>query len=156
MALHHKQYYTAHTVKKALLHGKKLQGMIWLGFSKQDALSIKWQHSSEFIYLSQMYDVADSLIRSDSVFYFCYPDRIETAQRRYLTGIAQQILGSMPHHQKQHTNLKIFFINLSMPEPIAILPEKGFRNLPTGSFFYDTFHSNYWATPVSPPPEFDV
>lgn len=90
-------------VKHQILAGMDKSNLVLLKFTKETAqTALHWEHSAEFEYEEQMYDIVESWTQGDSVFYWCWPDHAETAINEHLDKLIEQVmLVNLTHEQDQ-------------------------------------------------------
>ena len=67
------------TAKARIIDGLNEHELIRLQFSKEDAKHVLlWQHSKEFVFNNQFYDIVKTTETEDSVAYLCWLDKAET------------------------------------------------------------------------------
>ena len=83
--------------------------LVRLSFTKTYAESgLRWEHSKEFEWLGEMYDVVSTESKDDSVTYWCWWDKEETALNKQLTDLVANSLGKNKErrrHQEQLVDL---------------------------------------------------
>lgn len=83
--------------RRHIVSGAGEDGLVVLEFTKTEAESLlRWEHPREFEYDGQMYDIADSWTRGDTVFYRCWWDRAETRLNNRLRELAVRAFGDAP------------------------------------------------------------
>jgi hypothetical protein len=85
-------------------------------FTRADAQTkLYWEHSREFEYKGQMYDIIKSEVRGDTIWYWCYWDRKETDIKRQINEFASYLMG--PGQDSRNTGRCItnFFQTLFFP-----------------------------------------
>ena len=126
--------------------------MVWK-FSIADSKSkLEWEHSREFEYKGEMYDVIRSEQRGDTMWYWCYWDRKETKLKKQLNILALNLLGPgathRNHGQQIHEFFKAFYFPVNNSEtPVAL--EASHSRCITPYHFSLTLHKI--APPVPPP-----
>lgn len=139
------------TVEERLRAGLPEEELVVLAFAKSEASQLEWEHDSEFEYQGQMYDLASTEIRHDSLFYTCYPDYAETVLGQRLHRCLADWLRHNPTQQEQGERLHCFFRSLychALPnyDSSALTNTK-----PT--FSYLPLHSRGLQPPPLPPPD---
>jgi hypothetical protein len=115
-------------VKKHLVAGFEKDHLVLLKFTKEESRTrLRWEHSREFEYNHQMYDVVKSETRGDTVYYWCWWDREETKLKRRMARLAARTLGNSPKIGEKSPlptpSFKTLYCatsrsaNLSRPEP---------------------------------------
>ena len=99
-------------IKKAIPQQEQL---LWK-FSTEDArLKLDWEHSREFEYKGEMYDVLRSETKGDSIWYWCYWDRKETKLRKELNVLLVNLMGPGQQNKNEGRQLNDFFKSLFLP-----------------------------------------
>ena len=84
-------------VRRHILSRPDPTGLVLLGFSKPEAESLlRWEHSLEFEFDGQMYDIVESWTEGDRVYYRCWWDRAETRLNRILREVTARAFGAAP------------------------------------------------------------
>ncbi len=84
-------------VRRHILSGIGQDGLVLLEFSKPETESLlRWEHSREFEYNGQMYDIVESWTVGDRVYYRCWWDRAETRLNNLLRELAVRSYGDAP------------------------------------------------------------
>jgi hypothetical protein len=127
--------------------------MLWT-FSLADAQTkLSWEHSREFEYKGEMYDVIRSETRGDSVSYWCYWDRKETKLKRELNVLVANMLGPGAQNRNQEKQIQEFFRTLfsptTPPAPFHVISDPQGRCITP----YHLPLSAFELTPPYPPPE---
>jgi len=127
--------------------------MLWT-FSLNDARTkLFWEHSREFEYRGEMYDVIRSETRGDSVLYWCYWDRKETKLKKQLNVLVMKMMGPGPQSRNHGAQINDFFRSLffqdsTYGDQIAFYPPKD-----RCTTFYHFSLSLHDTIPLSPPPD---
>lgn len=67
------------TAKAKMIDGLSEHELILLKFSKSEAKHVlSWQHSEEFVFNNQFYDIVKTAETEDSISYLCWLDKAET------------------------------------------------------------------------------
>jgi hypothetical protein len=83
--------------RRHLISAADKNGLVVLEFSKMETESLlRWEHSREFEYDGQMYDVVESWAVGDTVHYRCWWDRAETRLNDRLRELAVRAFGDAP------------------------------------------------------------
>lgn len=99
-------------IRKAIPQDEQL---LWK-FSMEDArLNLEWEHSREFEYKGEMYDVIRSETKGDTILYWCYWDRKETKLRKELNVLLVNLMGPGQHNKNEGRQLNDFFKSLFLP-----------------------------------------
>ena len=81
-------------------------------FTQADSGKLYWEHSKEFEFKGEMYDVICFEKKGDTTYYWCYWDKKETKLQRDLVQLVLQILPPTEQQEKTHNNLIQFFKSL--------------------------------------------
>mgnify|MGYP003402136436 FL=1 len=99
-------------IRKAIPQDEQL---LWK-FSTEDAkLKLDWEHSREFEYKGEMYDVLRSETKGDSIWYWCYWDRKETKLWKELNVLLVNLMGPGQQNKNEGRQLNDFFKSLILP-----------------------------------------
>ncbi len=100
-------------VKKQLVAGKTKDELILLIFTKEEAQTkLHWEHSGEFEYNNQMYDVVETEISGDSILYWCWLDNEETKLNQQIKNLVEQILVNDQQNRENQKRLITFYKSL--------------------------------------------
>lgn len=139
-------------VKAQLLAGIDASELTELKFSKADARALlEWEHSREFEYLGQMYDVVSITEEADSIRYLCYRDHAESRIKQELRRLPALPVKGSPATSGNAQRLATFYQSLFCVEgPSWALPawEKA-----RAVFFYTAPSGLPAESPPAPPPE---
>ena len=142
------------SVRAQILAGAELPELVELKFAQRDIHSgklLRWEHSREFEYQRQMYDIVAQFVEGDSIRYVCYWDKLETKLNFQLNQLAALALGQAP--DARETLGKLFFILKALY--CARLPAWGTAPelYGTSLFMYPSCWGAEASPPPSPPPE---
>ncbi|MEZ4932225.1 MAG: hypothetical protein R2788_08920 [Saprospiraceae bacterium] len=135
------------TVKKRILAGVERNELVQLTFAIKDLeVLLKWEHSREFEYRDEMYDLVESETCGDSIRYWCIHDRAETEINRHLDSLTTKSTNSDPLSRKCLTQYFDFLKHIFSPQdqlkPIALFDCGEIRH---------HFLRNEYAIQISPP-----
>lgn len=146
------RYAVRKAVKKQMIAGMDRARLTLLVFSKSRSHKVlRWEHSKEFEYRGQMYDVVETSSDNDSVRYLCWPDHHETRLNRQLSRLVNIAMGSNPQHQREHKLLFDFLSKLFPPgfsTPSLISPDNWGAAF---ALFKNSFSSRNPETDLPPP-----
>ncbi len=140
------------TVAEIIDNGIEKENLILLKFSYADSKSkLRWEHSREFEYKNQMYDIVEVEYTEDSIIYWCWHDKEETEINNQLRTMAKIVLPNniKDDHKdtKSQKNLgKNLYCNAFVKNKI-LLSNKRIHHL-----VYQFFYSSVCYTPLTPPP----
>jgi hypothetical protein len=99
-------------IKKAI----PVEDQILWKFSTSDSQTkLRWEHSREFEYKGEMYDIIRFDQRGDTVLYWCYWDREETRLKKRLNFLVVRMMGPAPQSNNEGRQLTEFFRSLYFP-----------------------------------------
>ena len=136
-----------------MIAGLDKSELVLLKLTKQAAeTELHWEHSREFEYQGQMYDVVEQFAVNDIIYYRCWWDHAETALNKKLERLVASALEQDPQHRETERQLVYFFKTLYFSEILpwyfSALPACIIQ--PSADFFcYAAVNS----APLSPPPE---
>jgi hypothetical protein len=79
-------------VSDSIIHGIENDRLVVLRFLIEETETLlRWEHSGEFEYNSQMYDVIETWTVGDTVYYRCWWDREETKLNDRLRELAERV-----------------------------------------------------------------
>ncbi len=111
---------------------------------------LNWEHSKEFEYKGQMYDVVEKLIQGDTIYYWCWWDHEETKLNKQLDRLLANVLGDNPQRQEKKSQLADFFKKLFYESPknqTVLITKQRIRHFA----YTEDLPSIYILPPVPPP-----
>lgn len=152
--LSHQKIQIKKEVKEYIDSNTDAERLVLLKFTeleKQEKLH--WEHSAEFEYQNQMYDVVKSEVHGDTTFYWCWHDIEETEINQQLKALTCLSFDDSPEKDgflQKFQNLYKSFYHSNR--------ELSFKNIPTQNqgIWNDTQHIQTinMLDPDSPPPKF--
>jgi hypothetical protein len=140
-------------VNRQIIGGLDKDDLILLKFSKEESQTkLRWEHSREFEYNRQMYDVVKTMTLGDTVYYWCWLDHKETNLNRRLDELTAQTLGIGHKFREKQELFVSFFKSLYCPVSInwnLSIPESLYNQI---SLFLDVYTS-ITIQPLTPPPQ---
>jgi hypothetical protein len=102
-------------VKHILMQGVDRSELTYIALAKADAAQLRWEHSEEFEYRSELYDVVHRSETADSLHFWCWWDRAETTLNRRLHRLASLAwaTGTGKQSRKQGAGLIALFKQLA-------------------------------------------
>lgn len=146
-----------HKVKKSIkwrmIDNMDKSKLVLLKFTKEESESkLRWEHSREFEYDGEMYDVVEKEEKGDSIYYHCWWDHEETKLNKQLNELVATAMGKNPMSKDKQERLSNYLKSL-------YCLEKSDNNLFTQTereISSDNIHFDYTSiffSPSSPPPE---
>jgi hypothetical protein len=84
-------------VRRHIVSGLDKDGLVLLEFARSETEPLlRWEHSGEFEYDGQMYDIVESWTQGDTVYYRCFWDRAETRLNNRMRELAVRSHGDAP------------------------------------------------------------
>lgn len=143
------------SIKHQIIDGINKSELVLLRFSKKEIKEkLEWEHSKEFEYEGEMYDVVEKVETTDSVSYWCWWDYEETRLNKQLAGI---LIATWHQNktQQNHNDLLIQFTKNWLSEQLnapSLKTQDGFFIV-----HYTPYSNNYMGYCLgtsSPPPKF--
>lgn len=123
---------------------------------QQKQTDLRWEHSKEFEYQGEMYDIVTTEYHQDTTYYWCWPDHEETKLNKQLAQLTALALAHNTRHQESQAQFFKFFKSLFCSESthIAFKPELIlFQNNDSPTFCIAHFYARNGQSPPTPPPE---
>jgi len=100
-------------IKWKMIAGLDRDELVLLKFTKEEAQrKLHWEHSKEFEYNGEMYDIAHNSTKGDSIFYWCWWDHKETKLNRQLKELVAFALGNNQQRKNNQEQLADFYKSL--------------------------------------------
>lgn len=128
--------------------------MLWLKFTKNQLENeLRWEHSKEFEYKGQMYDVAQKKQKGDTTYLYVYWDKMETLVNQKLKKlIALGMGGEADSQDDAQLIVSLFKAVYTCPDHFNPAPPS-FPDYKL-DFFYIEAYDFVWHTTDAPPPRF--
>lgn len=141
-------------VKQEVLGSIDLEDCVRFEFTHAQEMNLDWEHSAEFSYNNQKYDVIlKKRTKSGVTLYYCWKDVKESAIEKKIALLVNQALGGNPAKDKQHKSVTHLVKDLPVEEPnlvvSAIIPHLSHKG-----GHYEAMSSGSDLKTTSPPPEF--
>ena len=151
-------YYQKIQIRKEIKHKMitdiGVDKLILFKFSMEESeTKLNWEHSREFEFNNQMYDVIKSEVKGDTIHYWCWWDNEETILNKQLDHLVAIVLGNNPHKKEQKEMVvefykKLYYYNCSTVISACI------KQLHIQYFFYESNYAVIYHSPPVPPPQF--
>lgn len=153
LLLQHQKHMVRKTVKRQIIAGLSADELTAIKIHKKDIYTLlEWEHSKEFEYQHQMYDVVFTDTLGDSILYHCWWDYEETSLNRQLHHLATNAWNHNPVKEQKQKELKQLFKNW-LPSYFSSQLE-AFYTLPHIKYpHFNTNPSRIYLPPQSPPPQ---
>ena len=149
-------HYHKRSVRKHLKHDmmKTLDkdSFTLLKFSKEEAKNeLNWEHSREFEFEGEMYDVVQTIEIGDSIHYYCWWDHKETRLNLALNKALSSTMNQDEENKKHQNNWITWLKNILPSERLS------FNEFPSErdkmNFCYAASHLDVLSIPLLPPPK---
>jgi hypothetical protein len=150
--LHYQKKQVRKEVKHQIIAGIDKSELVLLKFTEEESQSkLKWEHSREFEYNDQMYDIVETEIKWDTIYYWCWWDNKETKLNKQLDNLLANALENNPIKKDNQKRLTNFYKSLYCQQ----LPNWHWFSFQTEQMTTD-YTSGYltiFYPPPVPPPE---
>jgi hypothetical protein len=146
--LHIQKTLARYSVRELLRESPVKNELVLLKFtSSESETKLKWEHSREFEYDHQMYDVVETKVIGDTIYYWCWWDRRETRLNQQLSDWAGKVFHTDPQNREKHCWLLSYFKSLYFIENFYphLLPPESWR------LRYNDYCYLYDSTAIQPP-----
>jgi len=108
-------------VKENIIQSLDKSELVLIKLSKAEAKTeLDWEHSKEFEYKGEMYDIVQVEKTYDSIKYWCWWDHEETALNKKLTKLVNEILGNDKEKNEQESQLISFYKSLFCEQSFTV------------------------------------
>lgn len=138
-----------------MIAGINPEELVLLKFSKEETQTkLRWEHSKEFEYDGQMYDIVSKEVKGDSIFYRCWWDHEETKLNKKLQILVANALNEDEDKRKFQLNLHNYFFSFFCTDLSnwQATPLQNFE-IETPEVMHVTKFSAIRLTPPKPPPK---
>jgi len=138
-----------------MIAGLDPEELVLLKFtSLESRTKLRWEHSKEFEFRGQMYDVVSSETKGDSIFYRCWWDHKETQLNQRLKILVAKALDQDENNGEALMNLHFYLGTFFYSKPID-LQFLSFQKI--SEVYEDEIHSGSFnsrlISPPKPPPK---
>lgn len=138
-------------LKRKLIAGIDRAELVYLTFSLKEKENLEWEHSKEFKYNGQYYDVIETEIKADSVTYICWWDYEETQLYKKLDAMIAKAFGNHTNHQENNKKLNDFFKSLYFTEALSVSAYSNEDIADMNSRYIIQYTSIFAQVPFHPP-----
>lgn len=151
--LHLQQRAVKKAVKRTLMAGVAENELVLLSFSRSEAeTELRWEHSREFEFDGEMYDIVRTVESADSVKYWCWHDHEETALNRRVARLTAAVWGKHPLRKAHEDRLIQLIRQLDLPsEAPRLLIHSDNYSVSVTSQINLSYSEPGHAIPVPPP-----
>ncbi len=127
--------------------------LVLLKFTKQETQTkLRWEHSKEFEYNGQMYDIVSKKVKGDSIFYRCWWDFEETALNKKLTKMVAFALNNDEDSRDAQQNLYNYLWSFFCSDILYWQPNpSGYNYIVYNNNYLKVFNSIRLLPPTPPP-----
>lgn len=151
--LQHQKVIVKKEVKHRIIAGIDRTELELLTFHKKDTLvKLRWEHSKEFEYSGEMYDIVERQTRGDSIHYWCWWDYEETQLNQELDNIVHKAFNQNPQKQNKEKQLISFYKSLYHNSAEKWSIDINVRNC-IHPVIYQEHYKSITFSPLSPPPK---
>jgi hypothetical protein len=141
------------TIKHKIIDGIDREELVLLVFQKNEInQQVKWKHSKEFQFKGEMFDVVEKEFANDSVYYWVWWDKQETALNQKVASLVRQNFAQNPYQNNKNQVITHFFKTLYFTEKPTIQLVV-LKNEITHFTPYKSFISYWQQSPTTPPPK---
>ncbi len=149
LGLRIEKYHVRKQVKRELMQSLPREELMTLSFLQAEVdLRVRWEHSREFEYRGEMFDIVSTQFVGDSVHYLVWWDHEETALNRKLDRLADLAMNNKKGETTRN-QLQAFTFDFRRGSAIPLPPE----DVHLSSLFHH-LDQTYTAhiEPITPPP----
>jgi hypothetical protein len=135
-----------------MIDGIDKDKLVLLSFLSDEVnLHVEWEHSKEFKYKNEMYDIVYTQIEGDSIHYWCWWDHEETILNQSLDELVSLFLGT--DHSRKNSQLRLLdfykslFYSDNAPQPINTIA------CTIKNYHYSFNPTAICPSPLYPPPK---
>ena len=152
--LQYQKMQVKHEVKWKMIAGIDKNELVLLKFTNEEIQTeLRWEHSKEFEYKGQMYDIVETSIQEDTFYYWCWLDEEETKLNKQLKELVSNVLGNKPQRQDKKNQLAEFFKKLfhenQKPQTSTTIIKTSIKH-----FLYSEYFTSIYHKPPLPPPRY--
>lgn len=149
--LHQRRKTVRKDVKHQIIAGLDRSELVLLSFTLSKLEDLKWEHSKEFEFEGEMYDIVETEVVDGITHYWCWPDGEETALNKQLFELTNIALGLDPLQQQNKDNFQQYCKTLFYEAPRNWSLKRDLTLAEIPQHFYAVVSWN--VSPPLPPPE---
>ncbi len=142
-------------IKWKMIAGLDKDELVLLKFTKEEAKKkLRWEHSKEFEYNGQMYDIVSTEINGDSITYHCWWDHEETKLNKKLKKMVSMAFDQDEDKRRTQQNLHnyLFSFFCTAPPKWQLIPFQNSK-IVFHNILQTTIFKPHQLTPPTPPPK---
>jgi hypothetical protein len=149
--LHYQKAQVRRKVAREITSSTNHEGLVLLKFTEKESQTLlRWEHSREFEFDGNMYDIAKTEAHGDTTYYWCWWDEAETQLNQQLEELLVTTQSKQPTQPSQQDKLVDFFKTLYCIPPPS-WGERTFSSVRTPYRYERSFSSIAHSPPVPPP-----
>ena len=119
--LHHQKKQIKREIKRQIISGLEKRDLVLLKFNAEELeTQLKWEHSKEFEFKGEMYDIVSSEKKNDTTYFYCWWDNDETQLNKTLRELVLGFWGTNNDQKEKQNSLKHYAKNLFHSSTLAI------------------------------------
>jgi hypothetical protein len=152
--LHHEKYRIKKTVKYHIKKTIPRDELVELKFTPGEIeTKLRWEHSREFEYQGQMYDVIDSYACDNYLYYLCWWDHEETALNQKLRSYVENDFHQAPVNKDKQMQFRLFLKNLFFPEIYSLSDIRSCSIITENRWYFSGHALKGFQSAETPPPQ---
>jgi hypothetical protein len=141
-------------IKRKIISEIDKSELVLLKFTEEEKnTQLKWEHSKEFEYKGEMYDIVESSTVGDTTYYWLWWDHKETKLNKQLNDILKTILGKNPQNNRNKELLINYLKSLYHNIESELIKPHFILNLQNNKCWIENFKNIFSKAPSLPPPE---
>lgn len=149
--LHYHKKHIRKEVKHKIIAGIDRDELVLLKFTKKESKTkLRWEHSKEFEYKNQMYDIVEKEFKGDTIYYWCWWDHEETELNKKLDVLVAYALGQDAQRKESQKQLENFYKSLYC-YPLSELKLFKIQAIQISSPYNLIYKGLFYPPPVPPP-----
>lgn len=126
--------------------------VLWKFTTHEAATQLFWEHTREFEYKGEMYDIVRFEKHGDTTWYWCHHDRKESRVKKAMNSLVSTWLGTNPQQHQDQQRILDFLKTLYTHQTIHSTPEDTWTKKQHSTGLYDWLQDPHIAL-HTPPPE---
>jgi hypothetical protein len=106
--LGHQTRQVKRTIKWQIANGLPDDQLVRISVTPDMAHLLRWEHSKEFEFRGEMYDVVRTEVSGDTTHYHCWWDHEETALNQQVRALTRRAMGQDPQNRQKQERLEQF------------------------------------------------
>jgi hypothetical protein len=139
-------------IGKQILEGIPIENLTHLSFDDKELAQLEWEHSKEFEYKNQMYDVVSAELINGRIHYWCWLDDKESEMHSNFQQLVAKFLGTDQQRNSEKEAIGKLLSSLFTPKNIRLnldLISKSKKSI----YFYLNTHSEAQLSSFYSPPD---